>query len=101
MADGADPSLRCFAWAKLIEIAARQGDEQAGAAASQAALVAAGDTEMYQAHAAVIAAVVEYGNDANAERALGLRRDQPLDVYVQQRLDRAIGLRFGAACARR
>ena len=101
LADGADPSLRCFAWAKLIEIAARQGDEQAGAAASQAALVAAGDTEMYQAHAVVIAAVVEYGNDADAERALGLRRDQPLDVYIQQRLDHVIGLRFGAACARR
>ncbi|MEO7244534.1 MAG: tetratricopeptide repeat protein, partial [Rubrivivax sp.] len=90
LASGADPSLRCFAWAKLIEVAARLGDASGCAAAVQAALAAVAHTELYQAHAAVIASVLEHASDADAVRALGLRREQPLDAYTQQRLDLAI-----------
>ncbi|MEO5881776.1 MAG: hypothetical protein ABIQ06_05120 [Caldimonas sp.] len=89
LASGDDPSLRCFAWARLIEVAARLVDGGC-AAASQAALAAVAHTELYQAHAAVITAVLEHGSDADAARALALLREQPLDAYSQQRLDRAI-----------
>lgn len=97
LAEGADPSLRCFAWAKLVELAARQGDSAACAAAVQSALAALAGTEMYQAHAAVMISVLEHADDAAAERALRYRRDQPLDAYLQQRLDQAVSLRAGAA----
>jgi DNA-binding SARP family transcriptional activator len=97
LAHGADPSLRCFAWAKLVEIAARRGDAAACAAASGAALAALEATEMYQAHAAVMAAVLDHGSDADAERALRYVRDQPLDSYIQQRLDQAMARRSAAA----
>ena len=90
---GADPTLRCCAWARLIEIAARQGDDAACAAASSSALSAMTATELYQAHAAVIIAVLDHGSDADARRALEFRRDQPLDAFIQERLDCAIARR--------
>ena len=90
---GADPSLRCCAWARLVEIAARQGDEPACAAALLSAMASLADTELYQAHAAVIIAVLQHGSDVDARRALKFRRDQPLDAFIQERLDRAIAQR--------
>jgi tetratricopeptide (TPR) repeat protein len=99
LARSADPSLRCFAWARLVEIAARQGDATACAANCEAALAAMDGTEMYQAHAAVIIALLEHGSDAEAARALARLREQPIDAYLQQRLDDAIRKRGPVAAA--
>jgi DNA-binding SARP family transcriptional activator/tetratricopeptide (TPR) repeat protein len=95
LAQGRDPSLRCFARAKLVEIAARQ--HGARHAAVDAALAAAFDalagTDLYSAHAAVVVVALDHGDDATAARALGWLRPQPLDAHLQQRLDAALARR--------
>jgi DNA-binding SARP family transcriptional activator/tetratricopeptide (TPR) repeat protein len=95
LARGRDPSLRCFAHAKLVEIAARQ--HGARDAAVDAALAAAFDalagTDLYSAHAAVVVVALDHGDDAAAARALGWLRRQPLDAHLQQRLDAALARR--------
>lgn len=90
LADGDDPTLRCTARAKLVDIHARQGDAPGVAAAVEATLSAMAQTDVYLAHAAAMAAVLTHGESGQAQQALAWRRDHELDPWLQERLDAAI-----------
>ena len=90
LAAGDDPTLRCFAWAKLVQIHAEQGEEAARRAALAGTLAAMTGTELYQAHAVAILAVLEHGDRDDAPAALAYLRPQPLDAFLQGRLDQAL-----------
>jgi len=100
LAAGDDPTLRCFAWAKLLQIHAEQGEEAGRQAALAGTLAAMPGTELYQAHAVAILAVLEHGDRDHAAAALAYLRPQPLDAFLQGRLDQALE-RHAAAEARR
>ncbi len=86
-----DPTVRCFAWAKLVALAARRGDAAACSAAIESALATLDQTEMYRAHAVVMVAVLNHGNAAQRRRARARwRPDQALDPSLQQQLDEAL-----------
>lgn len=87
-----DPTVRCFAWAKRIALAARRGDAQACSAAIEQALATLGQTEMYRAHAIVMVAVLAHGDAAQRTRARAWwRPGQALDPSLQQQLEAALG----------
>ncbi|MCE9659645.1 MAG: AAA family ATPase [Burkholderiales bacterium] len=85
-----DPTLRCFAWAKLLQIHAEQGQEAERRAALAGTLSAMPGTELYQAHAVAILAVLEHGDRDDAGAVLPFLRPQPLDAFLQGRLDQAL-----------
>ncbi len=86
----ADPSLRCRAWAKLVDIHGRQGDAAALAVAIDAAFAEAAATEQYPAYAVVATAVLNHGSSAQVERALQGLKPHPLDRATGERLDAAL-----------
>lgn len=89
----ADPSVRCFAGAKLITLAARRGLAAETHAAIESGLAALQHTQLYRAHAVVVVSVLEAGNPAQVQRALAwLRPQQPLDAALQRRLQAALEL---------
>jgi tetratricopeptide (TPR) repeat protein len=90
LADGDDPTLRCTARAKLVDIQARLGDAPGVGAAVEATLSAMAQTDVYLAHAAAMVAVLNHGSLEQAQRALAWRRDHELDPWLQERLDAAI-----------
>jgi len=81
---------RTGARAFLAEIQARRGDALATAAAVEQALQALDSTEFYGAQAIAITAVLRLGTDAQARRALGHWKDQPLLPRVRDKLDAAL-----------
>jgi DNA-binding SARP family transcriptional activator len=86
-----DPTVRCFAWAKRIALAARRDDTAGRDAAIDAALATLDETQAYRAHAIVIIAVLTHG--AAAQRAQARRwwrPDQALDPALQAQLDAAL-----------
>lgn len=88
-----DPTVRCFAWAKRVALAARRGDAAACDAAIESALATLAATEMYRAHAVVMVAALTHGNAAQRERARAWwRPGQALDPSLQQQLDAALAI---------
>jgi tetratricopeptide (TPR) repeat protein len=86
-----DPTVRCFAWAKCVALAARRGDGAARDAAIESALATLAHTEMYRAHAVVMVAVLSHGNAEQGQRARAWWRPaQALDPSLQQQLDAAL-----------
>lgn len=85
-----DPSLRCRAWAKLVDIHGRQGDAEALAVAIDEAFAEVAATEQYQAYAVVATAVLIHGSSAQVERAFRSLKPQPLDRATGERLDAAL-----------
>ncbi|MBT9490187.1 MAG: AAA family ATPase [Rubrivivax sp.] len=86
-----DPSVRCFAWAKRITLAARRGDAAACQSAITQGLSTLPQTQLYRAHAVLVAAVLQHGNAAQAEEAQRwLRPDQPLDPALSTQLQAAL-----------
>jgi tetratricopeptide (TPR) repeat protein len=91
LAEATDPSVRCFAWAKLITLAARRGLAADCHVAIERGLAALEHTQAYRAHAVVVLAVLEAGSPAQAQRALAwLRPQQALDAALQRQLDAAL-----------
>ncbi len=87
-----DPTVRCFAWAKCIALAARRGDTAGADAAIQAALDTLPLTDAYRAHAVVMVAVLQHGSRPQAEEARRWwRPDQPLDPSLGGQLAAALG----------
>jgi tetratricopeptide (TPR) repeat protein len=87
LAAGPEPTLRCYAWAKLVQIHAQQGDAAACRAAVDAAFAALPQTQIYSAHAVVLVAVLQHGSPADALRVPPWLREEPLAPSTQQRLD--------------
>ncbi len=88
-----DPTVRCFAWAKLVALAARRSDAPACGEAVQAALDTLAQTEMYRAHAVVMVAVLNHGNAAQRQQVKAwLRPGQALDPSLQAQLDSALAI---------
>jgi DNA-binding SARP family transcriptional activator/tetratricopeptide (TPR) repeat protein len=86
LADGAEPTLRCYAWAKLVAIHTRQGRADKARAAIEAGLAALPGTQVYGAHAIVLEAVLLHGDAADVPRTRAWLRDEPLDSQMQQRM---------------
>jgi tetratricopeptide (TPR) repeat protein len=86
-----DPSVRCFAWAKRIHLAAQRGERAACDQAVTAALATLPLTEAYRAHAVVLVAVLTHGDAAQAQAALRwLRPGQSLDASLGAQLAAAV-----------
>lgn len=86
LAAGAEPTLRCYAWAKLVAIHTRQGRADKARAAIEAGLAALAGTQVYGAHAIVLEAVLLHGDAADVPRVQPWLRDEPLDSQMQQRM---------------
>lgn len=99
LCDEADPTIRCFAWAKRVDIGARRGDRAAIDHAIDHALASLDATDLYRAHAVVIIATLEHGGPDAVGRAAKRLRDQPVDPFLQRRLD-ALVERHGLSVAR-
>ena len=87
LCDEADPTIRCFAWAKRVDIGARRGDRVAVDHAIEHALASLDTTDLYRAHAVVIIATLEHGKPDAVRRAAQRLRNQPVDPFLQRRLD--------------
>jgi DNA-binding SARP family transcriptional activator len=87
LCDEADPTIRCFAWAKRVDIGARRGDRAAIDQAIEHALASLDATDLYRAHAVVIIATLEHGEPDAVSRAAQRLRNQPVDPFLQRRLD--------------
>ncbi len=90
LTESADPSLRCVAWSKLAEIHAARGEAAAQRHAVAAMFEAMADTDLYYIHAAAMIAALNYGDADDAARARGYLREQPLDPWIQKRLDESL-----------
>jgi tetratricopeptide (TPR) repeat protein len=90
LAEGDDPTLRCTARARLVDIHARRGDAPGVAAAVEATLSAMAQTDVYLAHAAAMVAVFTHGQFEQAQQALAWRRDAELDPWLQEGLEVAL-----------
>ena len=86
LAAGAEPTLRCYAWAKLVAIHALQGRADKARAAIEAGLAALPGTQVYGAHAIVLEAVLLHGDAGDLPRVQPWLRDEPLDSQMQQRM---------------
>lgn len=92
LSEADDPTVRCFAWAKCIALAAQRGDTAGTDAAIRAALATLPLTDAYRAHAVVMVAVLQHGNGPQAEEARRWwRPDQPLDASLASQLAAALG----------
>jgi tetratricopeptide (TPR) repeat protein len=96
LACGAEPTLRCYACAKLVQIDAERGDPSGCRAAIDAAFDSLPATEIYSAHAVVLVAIFQHGGSSDAERACGWLRAEALEPSLQQRLDAGLA-RHGLA----
>jgi tetratricopeptide (TPR) repeat protein len=87
-----DPSVRCFAWAKVAALAQRRGDAAAQHAAVESGLATLAQTELYRAHAVVIVSALNHGNADQQRRARAwVRPAQALDPALAQQLATALG----------
>ena|GEM_PF-6272401 len=87
---GPEPTLRCCAWAKLVQIHAQQGEVAACRTAVEAAFAALPQTQFYSAHAVVLVAVLQHGSKADAKRVPPWLRDEPLEPSMMQRLNEGL-----------
>jgi len=90
LADSDDPTLRCVALSQLIRVQAARGDAPGTAGAIESTLAALAATDVYLAHAAAIAAVLDHGTPEQARRALAWLRDDDLDPYLARVLQKAL-----------
>lgn len=88
-----DPTVAGVALSKAIEIHFALSRAEAGRLAISRAWQAFEATDQYIAHACLLAAILQYGTDAEVQRALVYRREQPLDPFLQERLDRFLAER--------
>ena len=92
LAGGRDPSLACIAWSRIVGLLAATGVR--GPAMDEALAQTLGSmqgTDFYVAHASAVVALVQHGSGEQARAARCYVRDgQPLDPWLQQRLEQAL-----------
>lgn len=92
LAGGRDPSLVCIAWSRIVGLLVATGER--GPAMDEALAQTLGSmraTDFYVAHASAVVALVQHGSGEQARAARSyVRAGQPLDPWLQQRLDQAL-----------
>jgi tetratricopeptide (TPR) repeat protein len=90
---GSDPTLGLVAGAKLVEMAGEAQDVASAQHGAQQLLAAMASTEVYQAHAIAVLAVLRFGSDAQVQQAQTHLRAQALDPSLNARLGDALRAR--------
>lgn len=90
---GSDPTLGLVAGAKLVEMAGEAQDTASAQQGAQQLLAAMASTEVYQAHAIAVLAVLRFGSDAQVQQAQTHLRVQALDPSLSARLGDALRAR--------
>jgi tetratricopeptide (TPR) repeat protein len=85
-----DPTLRCIAWARLPKLYAKLTREHEIPNALEKAMLEVDQTQMYLAHAMVLIATLNYGSQSQIAHMLTYQKDQALDPWMQESLDRAL-----------
>jgi DNA-binding SARP family transcriptional activator/tetratricopeptide (TPR) repeat protein len=85
-----DPTLRCIAWARLPKLYAKLTREHEISNALKNAMLEVDQTQMYLAHVMVLIATLNYGSQSQIEHMLTYQKDQALDPWMQESLDRAL-----------
>jgi DNA-binding SARP family transcriptional activator/Tfp pilus assembly protein PilF len=90
---GSDPTLGLVAGAKLVEMAGEAQDAVSAQHGAKQLLAAMASTEVYQAHAIAVLAVLRFGSDHQVQQAQTHLRAQALDPSLNKRLDDALRAR--------
>ena len=90
---GSDPTLALIAGAKLVEMAGAAEDPASAERGAQRLLASMARTEVYQAHAIAVLAVLRFGTDSQVQQAQNHLRAQALDPSLNERLGDALRAR--------
>ncbi len=89
----ADPTLALMATAKLVEMSGAANDLAAAQRGAEHLLANMASTEIYQAHAVAVLAVLRFGTDDQVQQAQTHLRAQALDPSLSERLGDAMRAR--------
>ena len=88
-----DPTLALMATAKLVEMSGAANDMAAAQQGADHLLATMASTEIYQAHAVAVLAVLRFGSDGQVAQAQTHLRAQALDPSLNERLGDALRAR--------
>ncbi|MBL8340774.1 MAG: AAA family ATPase [Rubrivivax sp.] len=90
LADGADPTLALIARARLVDLHHRLGRAELARAMASKVVATLGSTEVGIAHATAAINLLQHGDAAQVQAALGALKPAGLDPWLRERLRAAL-----------